>query len=86
MRRRRTELWVYGHGRLTNRKIQAQRLIEPQMPLSASRVVKGWLAAAATASVNMVSMLCVFTRSVSYDENCGEQFEILCCAARGLEN
>jgi hypothetical protein len=45
--------------RLTNKKIQAQRLMEPQIPLRASRVVRGWAAAVAMAAVNMESMLCV---------------------------
>lgn len=45
--------------KLTNRKIQAQRLMEPQMPLRASRVVKWWLEAASMAAVNTACMLCV---------------------------
>lgn len=55
-------MWVSRRGELTNRKIQAQRLMEPQMPLRASRVVKWWLVAASMAAVNTACMLVVCTR------------------------
>lgn len=65
---------------LTNRNIQAQRLIEPQIPLNASRVVKWW-AAVAIAEVDIVRVAGVYSRS-SYDENCGERLEVLTLCAR----
>lgn len=52
-----------GDMALTNKNIQAQRLIEPQIPLRASRVVKWWAAAFAAAEVNMACMFVVFTGS-----------------------
>jgi hypothetical protein len=68
-------MWVSRRGELTNRKIQAQRLMEPQMPLRASRVVRWWLAAASMAAVNTACMLVVFAGRARTTKNCGEPLE-----------
>lgn len=57
------------YSKLTNRNIQAQRLIEPHIPLRASRVVKGWFVAVAMADVNMSCMLMVFSLGKRTVEN-----------------
>lgn len=86
-----TQQWLYNAlqedravgRRLTNRKIQAQRLMEPQMPLRASRVVRWWLAAAARADCNMVFRVVVTAQSPRTTRTELWRTEVLCSARLG---